>query len=298
MSYVSIQQRVEHISNQNNLSICYMPIAAKIEICGKCTLDCNFCYYPQIKNTPRSKLMSVDDFSKVLCFLKNTPSIKEVGLFYIGESGLHPQLAYFYKLLKDHGYFTFLTTNGTILNTVCDAIPYIDSLKVSWNYIDVDDFQKKTNRKQYTYYSIINNIHKLYDECHRFNKKLTVSSVLDRDIDDYRHSLSQLKYDYHYWIPLQTQCGINQLGSDGVVGEYLHQRSPIPCWSLFKMTYVDSQLNIRTCCYGHYDKHVLYNLNTCDKFMLTAKLQNMRKIHLDKQIPYECQECLKNTKMQ
>jgi hypothetical protein len=57
----------------------------------------------------------------------------------MGESGLHPKLYNFYKKIYNN-YYTFLTTNGTIISNILPAIKYINSLKVSWNYSDEDDF--------------------------------------------------------------------------------------------------------------------------------------------------------------
>lgn len=100
-------------------------------------------------------MMTESDFECVLRFLKTVPSMKEVGLFYIGESGLHPNLSFFYRRLKEEGYFTYLTTNGTAASNVLRAIPYIDSLKVSWNYADVQDFALKTHADASMYSKII-----------------------------------------------------------------------------------------------------------------------------------------------
>jgi hypothetical protein len=107
-------------------------------------------------------------------------------------------------MLKNAGYFTFLTTNGTILQTVINAIPYIDSLKVSWNYTNINDFKLKTNANIDMYSYIQNNIFKFYEECHKYGKKFNISTVLDTNKHDYDIELNKLKYDEHYWIPLQT----------------------------------------------------------------------------------------------
>lgn len=37
--------------------------------------------------------MSDDEFNSVYRFVKQIPTINEIGLFYMGESGLHPHLA-------------------------------------------------------------------------------------------------------------------------------------------------------------------------------------------------------------
>ena len=81
----------------------------------------------------------------------------------MGEASLCFYLKDFYKKLKEAGYFTYLTTNGTLYRSIMDTIPYIDSLKVSWNYKDKIDFQNKTGAWSEEYEYIKNNIKKFYD---------------------------------------------------------------------------------------------------------------------------------------
>lgn len=272
-----------------------MPSSAKIEITGQCTLSCKFCYQRMMKSQHiRQRLMSDDEFNSVYRFVKQIPTINEIGLFYMGESGLHPHLAQFYKQVHSDGYFSFLTTNATFIDHIIHAIEYIDSLKVSWNYRSLDDFVNKTNATEALYHNIIKNISQLYDACHAFGKKLTISTILDSAKDDYAEILSQLRYDDHYWIPLQTQCGINSSGADGVIGESSHVRSAIPCWSLFKGLYVDVDMNVRTCCYGHNDCHILYNIKDNDQYILTQRILAMRNAHLHNVVPVECTDCLRS----
>jgi MoaA/NifB/PqqE/SkfB family radical SAM enzyme len=183
----TVEKRVNEISRMDEtITENTLPVAAKIEICGKCTLDCKFCFNHIMKTIgERQKIMDFHDFLVVLNFLKTIPTMREVGLFYMGESSLNPDMPRYYKLLKESGYFTFLTTNGTILRTVVDSIPYIDSLKVSWNYKDVKDFKRKTGHNERTYNTIIENIKAFRDVCLSTGKKLAVSTVLDGSKDEY-----------------------------------------------------------------------------------------------------------------
>jgi MoaA/NifB/PqqE/SkfB family radical SAM enzyme len=240
------------------------------------------------KNNERQKLMSMDDFHKALDFISRIKTLKEVGLFYMGESGIHPQLAEMYKELKDRGYFTYLTTNATYIDTILQAIPYIDSLKVSWNYTGHKDFEEKTGCPESTYHKIRKNITYLYQECHLQGKQLAISTVLDRDKEDYFNSLIMLPRDEHYWIPLQTQGGLNEFGEDGVVGEDEHKVSPFPCWSLFKGIYIDADLMIRACCYGHTEKHII---GRCEKGFYKTQYKMKQ---LEGKIPEMCKECLRS----
>ena len=189
----SVLARVDAISDNTSLSVNMMPTSAKVEICGKCTLACEFCYQKIMKrNNERQKAMSIQQFIEVIKFLKQIGSVKELGLFYMGESALNKDLAAFCKLAKEEGFFTFLTTNGTVLRTVVEAIPYIDSLKVSWNYKSQEDFIKKTNASDKLYRTIKENIAVFKGECNKHQKKLTVSTVLDSPISEYMEQQAQL----------------------------------------------------------------------------------------------------------
>lgn len=295
VKHTTVQERVQAISCQDNLNLYTMPTSAKIEISGICSLQCNFCFQQQLrKQNIRQKLMGIDDFLLVIKYLQSIKTITEVGLFLLGESTLNSNLSLYYRLLKEKQYFTFLTTNGTKLDTLIQALPFIDSVKVSWNYVDVYDFVKKTNQSAAVFNQIQQNINTLYNEVHKHNKELTISTVLDRPKAEYKDILKTLKYDHHYWIPLQTQCGYNNIGIDGVVGEDQQMRKQLPCWSLFKSVYVDVDLNVRSCCYGHYDKHILYNLHNTPSFKFTDEYLLMRSKQLNMKIPVQCKECLRS----
>ena len=292
---MSVKERVNAISVNDNITLNTPCTTAKIELSGICTLDCEFCYNKTMaRNNERQQVMPELDFDIVVNALEQIGTIKEVGLFYMGESALHPMLSKFYKILKDRGFFTYLTTNGTLLRNVIAAIPYIDSLKVSWNYKDQEDFMQKTNSAWGSYGYIIKNIGILNKEFQKYGKVLTVSTILDSNKDDYANALSQLEYGDHYWLPLQSQGGTYDTGLAGVVGEYENKVSPIPCWSLFKGFYVDVDLNIRCCCYGHSKDHILGNLrnNSVINILNSKKIIDIKKNHLENKIPEVCKKCI------
>lgn len=288
----TVKERVNLISKNDNLSLSTPFTTCKIELTGICTLKCKFCYNSEMaKHDNRQHLLSEEYFDIALDYINNIGTIKEVGLFYMGESGIHPMLPKFYKKLKDNNYFTYLTTNGTCLDNVIKAIPYIDSLKVSFNYMDDKDFVLKTGRDTKVYNTILNNVEKFACVCHNNNKELTASTVLDTDRAAYSSSINLLKklgVDRHYFIPLQTQGGTKHDGSGGVIGEADNPVSPVPCWSLFKGIYIDCDLNVRTCCYGHEDKHILGNLLESD---IESK-EEFKRCHLLNNVPDICKNCI------
>lgn len=294
---MTVQDRVQLISDNTNLSLDTKITTAKIEITGVCTFKCHFCYQKEmIAKNERQTFMSDTDFNKVLEYLKLYPDLKEVGLFYMGESGLHPKLADYYKQLKELGYFTYLTTNGTCLESVKKAIPYIDSLKVSFNYLldGSNDINEITGTNYIPITKIIDNINIFAKECKKYNTEFALSTVIDETKYNKESHNKTMNYlfptIFHYYIPLQTQGGYNDSGLGGVVGETESKVNQIPCWSLFKGLYIDVDLNIRTCCYGHTDKHILGNI----KDMKVVNKQELLQQHLSNQVPDICKECIKN----
>ena len=297
-----ITKRVNAISDNHNLSVNTPMTTARIELTGFCPFNCRFCYNQvMVKNKERQKSMTKEDFQIALDAVDAIGTIKEVGLFYMGESGIHPNLAEYYKQVKDKGYFTYFTTNALIICHTLQAIPYIDSLKVSWNYKDENDFFAKTGlhviRQAKTYSSVLEHISKLYIASHKAGKKLSISTVLDagESPEDYKPILSQLTYDEHYFMPVQTQCGVYKEGLGGVVGEYYNQASLVPCWSLFKGFYIDCDLNVRTCSYGHTKCHVLGNLKSGfdkDKLLLKRKHLLASLSNDMSKLPDICKNCL------
>lgn len=301
-----IVDRIDKASDNTNLTGTDDDVVlAKIEVSSYCNLNCKFCsksYIGEHDVYRINRTMGLYQFKEIISVLKSRyKNLKEIGLFYIGEPGYNPNLKEMYSYLKDNGFFTFLTTNGTLSRFIIDAIPFIDSIKVSWNYMNKEDYINKVGDTILSYNHLINDINYLYKECHKHNKTLTISTVLDdeKNIKLYeKEIMNKLNYDFHYWIPLQNNGGYLDYGSDGVLGSYTKQRKPIPCWSLFKAVYVDSLGNIRPCCYSHKMKCGVIKNNTIrfateekDDFVVES---NMKKLQLEGKIPDQCRECLRN----
>nr|DAW63315.1 MAG TPA: Iron-sulfur cluster-binding domain [Caudoviricetes sp.] len=296
MSSNLLKNRVIDISRNDNLSLDTPPTTVKIELTGRCTLDCVFCNHHSMKEKNiRQKLLSREDFNIILQQLLTISSVREVGLFYMGESAIHPLLKDFYKELKKYKYFTYLTTNATTIENIIPAIKYIDSLKVSWNYKNIEDFIWKTRSPANIYDKIISNIYELDRLCQSMGKHLTISTIMDSSKNEYISALKKFDGVDHYWLPLQTQCGNNEVGIGGVSGELDHMVKSIPCWSLFKGIYIDVDLNVRMCCYGHYDEHILGSLkrSSLSEILKSDKVIQIKQKHLQGDIPLECYSCLR-----
>lgn len=305
-----ISERIKEIANVKDVTVDYKPTTLKIEACGRCTLSCKYCIVADNRlNCVRQHVLSVKEFRNIMSFVeshKDIFDIKEVGLFYMGESGMNPKLDVMYKDLKDHEYFTYLTTNATYITNIIRAIPYIDSLKVSWNYKNLKDFMNKTMSSAMLYEAIIKNIKVLSEECKKYNTQYTFSTILDNDKPEnvvkgeYYDILNKLHpyFDEHYWLPLQSQGGFyhKDEAKPGVLGTTECSKDPKVCWSLFKGLYIDCDMNVRTCCFGYHDDQILMNKTDIVKNRIPkkaiAKMKRIRQAQLNGEIPEECKHCL------
>ena len=99
-----------------------------LEITNVCNLDCSFCH----KTSREKKLMSIDEFNLIL----NKIEGKAKYLFFhlMGEPTLHPSLPLFIKEAKKRGFRPAVTTNGSTLDRVkealFEALPYKVSISL------------------------------------------------------------------------------------------------------------------------------------------------------------------------
>lgn len=278
-----IKDKAEKVMRNDDITIETKPTIARIELTGKCTLECSFCVNKDLKkDNLRQNYLTDEDFDLIIDSLLDAKTITDVGMHYVGESGLHPRIAHYCKKLKEAGFNTYLTTNGTTVRNLLKAIPYIDNLEVSWNYKDSDDFENKTGRDEDVYVRIINNIHTLWNECHKRDKKLALATILEDGSQRNEYAvISLLPHDEHRFITLEEKQG---------------KQSQLPCWSLFKGVYIDTDLNLRTCTYGHNNEHILGNLrvDTIDDILENAT--PIKEQQLKNEVPKICEKCFsKNT---
>jgi MoaA/NifB/PqqE/SkfB family radical SAM enzyme len=85
-----------------------------VEPTSECNLDCRIC----VRKTwdEPTGFMDMDIFMNLLAGLRQTPSLKRVSFWGIGEPLLHPQIVNMVKMAKDLGAETQIITNGLLLN--------------------------------------------------------------------------------------------------------------------------------------------------------------------------------------
>ena len=287
----TILDRIKEKHNNLNLSMETPIEMAELELTAKCNLQCKFCYNKKLrKQNKRQRFVSDDDFELFLHHIQQFPTIKQVGLYGLGESSLHPNVAKYYKKIKEEGYFTYLTSNGVFIDYLINAIPYIDSLKFSFNYKNREDFAYKTKSDPFTYMQIIRNINLVYD----INQNISISVVLDNgDTEDmYTDSLSMINCKNIFFVSVLSQGGTYNSSKGGAPSIKTENYKSLPCWSLFKGLYVDCDLNIRTCAYGNTsDLFILGNLKESKNTMMDMK-DMYKSMNLKNFCPPMCEKCI------
>ena len=119
---------------------------AYVEITNICNMHCSFCHG---HNRPPRQL-TLEEFGHILSQLEGVTQY----IYYhlMGEPLLHPKLPEFLRLAKQRGFFSMLTTNGTLLHKHGQALLDAGVHKVS---ISVHSFESGTPESHRQYLSQI-----------------------------------------------------------------------------------------------------------------------------------------------
>lgn len=286
------------------------PPSVKIELTGRCNMSCGFCAHRLKQKDQRD--MDRDFFNRIVPEMVSS-GVKELGLFYIGESLLCTWLPEAIRYAKESGIeYTFLTTNGTLLTEdrlirIMDS--GLDSLKFSFNNADSFQFRAVTGLPLRHYNMIKLNIIKAWEVRQRygFKTKLYASSI-KYDGDQQMRMESAVEdivpfIDQHYWLPLFSFGGqvvdreteLNMLPTAGNPGRLDMMRPPLPCWAVFKEGHITWDGKLSACCFDSADKWEMADLNKVS-FMdgwNSQVFQELRKAHISKDIRNTaCMDCI------
>lgn len=161
-----------------------------IEIGNICNMNCSFCH----KTKRQKHQMSFDEFKKVVASLSG---VTEYLYFHVmGEPLLHPELCSFIEYASGQGFKCAVTTNGTLLSCVGDALLSSSVYKVNISLHSFED----GSREEYLEY-----ISSCLDFADRASKKgiLTVLRLWNRGCDDGRNintlEMAQNKFPDGEW---------------------------------------------------------------------------------------------------
>lgn len=287
------------------------PKSVKIEITARCSLRCKFCAVRTREHQPIND-MPFEFFQRITEDMKKA-GVEEIGLFYLGESFMAPDL-----LVKctewckrDLGFeWVFLTSNAVNAKPKhVEAVMAagLDSLKWSVNYYNSDHFHKITGGSEGQYHNALANIMEAWEirENGKYKTILSASSILYADdqnlVDNVRLLLTRhvnAFTDKHYWLPLyqmsmykkeivKTMGYVPTAGNMGRLDEKTMSptRLPLPCWSAFTEGHVRVDGGLSACCFGSDDRFDMGKLDGKNfmKAWNSKEFQAIRKAQLKTQ---------------
>ena len=280
------------------------PKSVKIEITARCNLRCQYCSLRTRKQQPKDD-MPIEFFKAITKDMKDS-GVEEIGMFYIGESFMAPDLLVEGTrwCKQELGFdWVFLTANATMANP--EAIERVmaaglDSLKWSANFNSREQFKKMTGVSGKMFDIAMQNIKDAYSirRVNNFKTIISASSISSNGIsgDNTLEFLDQYIYPYvdkHYFLPMY-QMGMKKSktkdigdatpGNMGRIDESTNKpnRNPLPCWAVFTEGHVRVDGNLSACCFGSDDRFDMGKLNG-NNFMAqwnSLKFQKLRGAHI------------------
>jgi MoaA/NifB/PqqE/SkfB family radical SAM enzyme len=248
------------------------PESVKIELVPRCNYRCGYCALRMRDCQPKARDdMALEDFKRITLEMAEA-GVKEIGLFYLGESLMNPRLtADACRWCKEEiGIeYVFLTTNGSLASEdVIHALMWagLDSLKFSINAADPDQFEEIMEVKAGYFHDSLTNLRqaKAIRDKHKYKTRLYASSIrYDAGQQDRMESLVRnfVKpfVDEWYELPLysmgsmaterEAELGYRPTaGNQGRIGKL---RKPLPCWSAFTEGHVRADLGVSLCCFDN-----------------------------------------------
>ena len=289
------------------------PKSVKVELTAQCDFKCFFCATSHGLREKGS--MDLDFFKRIAQEMRGA-GVEELGLFYLGESMLYPQLAEAVEFAKHEAQipYVFLTTNGRLAKAEkLRALFYagLDSLKFSFNSADGKQMKEVTQVDAFD--QVVENIrrakierdqvwaqtgHKcglyassiLYEGAQRDRMEKAVESILP-------------SVDEHYYLPLYSQHMLTANESEekgyvptaGNMGRIGGMVPPLPCWVVSREGHVTWDGLLTACCFSHTEEFTMGDLNN-ETFMEawnSQKFRALRKAHLDKDVTgTPCESCV------
>ena len=287
------------------------PRSVKIELTGRCNYRCGFCALRTRQSQPRGD-MDFPLFKRITIEMLEA-GVQEIGLFYLGESLMAPELTVSAtRYLKHIGIkYVFLTTNGSlateeVVDNLMDA--GLDSLKFSINASDPEQFKTVMDVKPKLFEDALENLKKAWEIRNGRKTGLYASSIKYDGLQQERmEKLVEERVtpyvDQHYWLPLYSMGSVATereevlgykptAGNQGRLGNMVN---PLPCWSAFTEGHVRSDGQVSLCCFDADGRFQVGDLNE-DSWMdiwHNDKFKQVRQAHLKKDLKGTvCEECV------
>ena len=313
---MDITDRIDKITliPQDRLNtIIAAPRSVKIELSPRCNFRCGFCSLSARVKQPTQD-MSFTLFKRITKEMLDA-GVEEIGVFYIGESTINPDLLeWCITYLKQIGMpYVFLTSNGSLATpSIVDRIMKagLDSLKWSCNACDEAQFATIMAVSPRLFRQTQENIKEAWNIRNKngYKTRLYASSI-QYDSKQQEKMESYLKanvipyVDKHYWLPLYSMASFatkreEELGfrpTAGNQGRIGALREPLPCWSVFTEGHVRADGGLTVCCFDGSGKFQVDDLNK-QSFMEawnSVGFQRFREAHLKKDVTgMPCESCI------
>ena len=290
------------------------PKSVKIELTGRCNYRCGFCALRTRQIQPKTD-MDLGFFQRITTEMREA-GVEEIGLFYLGESFMAPELLLeALKWVKGELQFpyVFLTSNASLADPE-DLEPLmangLDSLKWSMNAADEDQFKRVMGVAPKYFKKALRNVKEAWRIRNegRYATKLYASSIkYDGEQQAKMEALLAehvVPYvDQHYWLPLYSMGAVatqreKELGyrpTAGNQGRLENMREPLPCWSAFSEGHVTAEGKLSACCFDADGRFAMADLNEVS-FMdgwNSEVFTALRAAHLKRDVTGTiCEECV------
>lgn len=310
---MSITERIDNITGlkpEYSHANIPAPESVKIELTGKCNFACSFCARSMVLR--EQKDMDRELYSRLIREMHDA-GVKELGMFYLGESFMVPWLYEAIAEAKNVGFeYVFITTNGSLSSPekvkACMEAG-LDSLKFSFNYADAGQLEEIAGVKGAFFQRIVDNIY-------------SARQVRDEGKYPCRISASYIEYDGEqakkmteavdlirgvvdevYALPLYNQANLvadeeakkGWAPTAGNRGRAANLRDPLPCWAVFQEGHITWDGKLSACCFDHNDFLTMADL-THVSFLEgwnSAEFIQLRHAHLKKDVKgTACEGCV------
>lgn len=289
------------------------PRSVKIELTDKCNYRCGFCAL-RTRESQLNREMDFDLFKRITAEMRDA-GVQEIGLFYLGEPFMAPELLIAANRWCKHDLkfpYTFLTTNGSkaypdlVYQLMKDGL---GSIKFSFNAASQKQFHDVMGVKESLFWNAVDNLRNVrrcrdigefdtgvYASSIRYDgqQQAAMEAFLERWVLPY--------VDEHYWLPLYSMGSIatqreEELGyrpTAGNQGRIGALREPLPCWALWEgHVTVDGKLS--ACCFDADSRWTMGDLTELS-FMdawHSQTFQDLRAAHLKKDVTGTiCEACV------
>ena len=306
--------RITQISPEYRKAVLPAPKSVKIELTARCNYRCGFCALRTRQKQPKQD-MPLDFFKRITREMRDV-GVEEIGVFYLGESFMAPDLlvqAIDYLKHEIRMPYVFLTSNASMADPMtverCMRAG-LDSLKWSVNACDEEQFEEIMAVSAKLFHLALSNIRSAYTvrETGGHNTRLYASSIRydGEQLAKMEELLKEkvLPYvDQHYWLPLysmgslatQREAELGYRPIAGNQGRLDNMREPLPCWAAFTEGHVTATGDLSACCFDADARWTMGNLHDVSFMQAwnSEKFVQLRAAHLEKDVSGTvCAECV------